>query len=338
MSRKAEKAGAQYAQDQIESDYFMQWVYEQLVEASRMDPSDVLPLETKRDAEEIAHNMLRDLEHDTKRALSDYDISRLVGADVSREDVKAFYEGFRDAAAASLDWLADELLELNAQIRGEVREGRRGAREAAQPRRRLPPSKDIPIPAIPTYEQGDPKANYAIETLVAQGGRRVKWRFDSGYYATLDDAIAMSENLILFGEVGWYKGVRVVDVRRGYKPVWEWPEKWGRSWRGIGEGAREDGRRLGVSGRRIEVPMDYTQATERRDELEAEVDRTSRALKALSGGGPLGLTPDDVRATPEWKAAKRAADDAFAALQAFNKVYVRRFKQEIKRDRQRRRR
>jgi hypothetical protein len=105
----------------------------------------------------------------------------------------------------------------------------RGAREARrqQPRRRLPPSKDIPVPAVPVYPEGDPNANYAIETLVAHGGRRTKWRFDSGYYATIEDAIAMSENLILFGEVGWYKGVRVVDVRRGYKPVWEWPERKG---------------------------------------------------------------------------------------------------------------
>jgi hypothetical protein len=83
------------------------------------------------------------------------------------------------------------------------------------------------------------------------------------------------------------------------------------------------------------VPTDYTQAKARRDQLEAEADRTGHALKALSGGGLMGMTPEHVRATPEWKAAKHTADAAFAALQAFNTVYVRRFKREIGQDRRR---
>lgn len=83
------------------------------------------------------------------------------------------------------------------------------------------------------------------------------------------------------------------------------------------------------------VPADYAKAKERRDQLETESTRAGRALRALSGGGSLGKTPDHVRATPEWKAAKRDADMAFAALQAFNTVYVQRFKREIAQDRRR---
>ncbi len=81
---------------------------------------------------------------------------------------------------------------------------------------------------------------------------------------------------------------------------------------------------------------DYIQAKERRDQLEAAVQLTGRALRELSGGGPMGMTPESVRATPKWRAAKREADAAMAALQAFNTVFVRRFKKEIAEDRKRR--
>lgn len=79
----------------------------------------------------------------------------------------------------------------------------------------------------------------------------------------------------------------------------------------------------------------YAQAKERQARLDAECSRAGRALKALSGGGPMGLTPEGVRATPAWKAAKRAADVAFAELRKFNATYVRRYKREIAEDRRR---
>ena len=84
------------------------------------------------------------------------------------------------------------------------------------------------------------------------------------------------------------------------------------------------------------VPTDYAEAKQRSEELYAEVDRTSKALKALSGGGPMGLTPDDVRATREWQEAKRAYDTAFTALRNFNTVYTSRFRKEIQQDRRNR--
>jgi hypothetical protein len=83
------------------------------------------------------------------------------------------------------------------------------------------------------------------------------------------------------------------------------------------------------------LPTDYAQAKALRDELEAESERTSQALKALSGGGPMGLTPATVRTTSEWKAAKRAFDAAFAALRNYNAFYTQRFKREIAHDRRR---
>jgi hypothetical protein len=43
----------------------------------------------------------------------------------------------------------------------------------------------------------------------------------------------------------------------------------------------------------------------------------------------MNLTPDTMRASYEWKVAKRAYSEAAAALRAFNATYVRQFKKEI---------
>lgn len=53
-------------------------------------------------------------------------------------------------------------------------------------------------------------------------------------------------------------------------------------------------------------------------ELEEAYKKASDALKAISGGGSLGRTPDAVRATDAWKSAKLSYDLAFAALRAHN--------------------
>jgi len=81
------------------------------------------------------------------------------------------------------------------------------------------------------------------------------------------------------------------------------------------------------------VPDDYAEAKKKVDELDAEADRTGKALKALSGGGQMGMTPDHVKASPEWKAAKRDYEKANAALRDFNSTYTKRFKKEIQEDR-----
>lgn len=85
-------------------------------------------------------------------------------------------------------------------------------------------------------------------------------------------------------------------------------------------------------------PLDYAAAAEVEARLEAEMNAASRAMDAWKAHrGPTGLTPDHVRATPEWKAAKAALDLAFARLRSFNAVYTRRFKLEIARARDARR-
>lgn len=53
------------------------------------------------------------------------------------------------------------------------------------------------------------------------------------------------------------------------------------------------------------------------DTLEAEVKAASAALKEFPRG-TMGLTPDDVKASPEWRAAKTRYELAFARLRAWN--------------------
>jgi hypothetical protein len=128
MGTRSRKEGIGYADEQIESGYFMDWVRDQLLEASRMDPNDVLPLETKADARVIARNMLKQLEWDTKRDLSQ-----------SRDFFKGFSERLRDSTVR--DWLADEILEINRGMRGGG-----GVDEAAQ---------GSPVDVLHTLQPGD---------------------------------------------------------------------------------------------------------------------------------------------------------------------------------------
>jgi hypothetical protein len=57
-----------------------------------------------------------------------------------------------------------------------------------------------------------------------------------------------------------------------------------------------------------------------RNTLRAEVDRTSAAMQVFPRDA-MGLTPDSIKASPEFKTAKAAFDRAFAQLRNFNSVY-----------------
>lgn len=57
-----------------------------------------------------------------------------------------------------------------------------------------------------------------------------------------------------------------------------------------------------------------------RNALRAELDRASAALNAFPRGS-MGLTPDHIKFSPEYRATKAACDKAFAALRHFNTIY-----------------
>lgn len=61
--------------------------------------------------------------------------------------------------------------------------------------------------------------------------------------------------------------------------------------------------------------MNLNDAIKRRNEIEGQLKNSP--LKKFPKG-PMGLTPDSIKSTPEWKAAKQQSDKAFQELRALN--------------------
>lgn len=69
--------------------------------------------------------------------------------------------------------------------------------------------------------------------------------------------------------------------------------------------------------------------------IDAEVDRLSAILKKFPKG-PMGLTPDSVKATSEYRKAKGEFDRAFKAMQNFNRAFTKTWAKELKEERRKR--
>jgi len=82
--------------------------------------------------------------------------------------------------------------------------------------------------------------------------------------------------------------------------------------------------------------MTYASAKAHQDKLTAACTEAGKALKAYPRNA-IGLTPDHVKASPEWRRARRAYDLAFAELRAFNagfvKTYAKEYRADLARDR-----
>jgi len=81
---------------------------------------------------------------------------------------------------------------------------------------------------------------------------------------------------------------------------------------------------------------DFLVAREQAATLDRAVTETSAALQEFPRG-PLGLTPDDVKASPEWQTAYRNFNVAFQALRNFNGTYTKKFADELRHERNARR-
>lgn len=66
--------------------------------------------------------------------------------------------------------------------------------------------------------------------------------------------------------------------------------------------------------------------------LEAALYVCDSAMKGFPRG-PMGLTPDDVKASDTWKAAKKSYDKAFNSLREFNGLFVKKYKKELAQER-----
>ena len=69
---------------------------------------------------------------------------------------------------------------------------------------------------------------------------------------------------------------------------------------------------------------DWKQAS---DDINSEVDKLSDILQKFPSGS-MGLTPDEVRNSKEYKSAKKNFDNAFKKLQDFNKNSSKEFKRQ----------
>ena len=75
--------------------------------------------------------------------------------------------------------------------------------------------------------------------------------------------------------------------------------------------------------------MTFEQATNERDRLETACSEAGAVLDQFPRG-PMGLTPDAIKATDAYRSAKLAAYTAFQNLRNFNEFYLKTFKAEIK--------
>ena len=80
----------------------------------------------------------------------------------------------------------------------------------------------------------------------------------------------------------------------------------------------------------------FAAAMKTRNMLEQNHDAAAAYLKEMSGTerGPMGLTPDHVKARPEWRVAFNAERAAFKAMADFNRYLARNFKTEMRAERE----
>lgn len=74
--------------------------------------------------------------------------------------------------------------------------------------------------------------------------------------------------------------------------------------------------------------MTYNEAKNTKNLLEIICDGFSKELKQFSKG-EMGLTTEEAKAKPEWKAARYGYDQSFAKLREFNRTFSKTFKKEI---------
>jgi len=79
------------------------------------------------------------------------------------------------------------------------------------------------------------------------------------------------------------------------------------------------------------VAKSYQESKAERDAIDSELSAISDKLGAFPRLAN-GLTPDSVKALPEYRALRSAYDSAFKRLRIVNAEFVKRFKREIKAD------
>lgn len=79
--------------------------------------------------------------------------------------------------------------------------------------------------------------------------------------------------------------------------------------------------------RRDGSPIPFEEALECKEALDAVNAAAGQRMRAYPRGN-MGLTSDAAKATPEWKADRRAFDQSMKALQDFNTAFLKHYKRE----------
>lgn len=74
--------------------------------------------------------------------------------------------------------------------------------------------------------------------------------------------------------------------------------------------------------------MTFEQAKQYRDNLEAQLKHFSNEMNKFPKS-PMGLTPDNVKQSPEFQIVDQAYKIHFKELQKFNQWFVKEFKKEL---------
>lgn len=88
----------------------------------------------------------------------------------------------------------------------------------------------------------------------------------------------------------------------------------------------------------MKIADDYAVAKQAKQLFERNHIEAAAKLAAIPGvgSGPMGLTPDSVKSTPEFQTAWQAERKAFEALRQFNGAFVKKFRKEIQMERRQR--
>jgi hypothetical protein len=105
----------------------------------------------------------------------------------------------------------------------------------------------------------------------------------------------------------------------------------------VGAGARRKEHYTDAEIEALTLPPDeYLEQKKIYDELNSEVEKTSKAFRAFLDKHPRGkmnLTPDNVKKMPEFIKLKGAYDKAAAASKRFNLLFTSKYRKELTRDR-----
>jgi len=193
--------GVQYAEDQLQSDYFNQWMWEQL-SADVPDPIT--------DARVIARNMLQQLGWDIAREL---DVREII-PDATPDDARAFSAGVREHLSdpKTREWLAERVEEAMQRVQyteskldARYRQEANAEAVTSRARRHAREKEETMVAERRAFAVGDK----------VEGGRPYTEDFDQGKVSRVDGELV---------EVRWQSGVTTREDARSLRHGWS--ERW----------------------------------------------------------------------------------------------------------------